>query len=168
MSEPSKQSLVLLHEHREQVQARARELYTLAVVLELSFRMQLDRQPLHQLFSVSPNAACVSSTVRAHDNQNLIIPSGHASSSASISPTDPTLDKAYDLVESGTRELEEGDLEGAKKLYQESLGVKETASGWFNLGVSYHPHVHGIWSSCHALAKSQGSQLIAGMRVSPQ
>jgi hypothetical protein len=46
------------------------------------------------------------------------------------------LDQANDLIEKGTRELEEGNLEGAKKAYLESIGIKETSGAWFNLGVS--------------------------------
>jgi hypothetical protein len=49
------------------------------------------------------------------------------------------LDQANDLIEKGTRELEEGNLEGAKKAYLESIGIKETSGAWFNLGVSRVP-----------------------------
>lgn len=52
------------------------------------------------------------------------------------SPSDPTIDLALDLVESGTRSLEEGDLDAARGTYKDSLAVKETSGGWFNLGVS--------------------------------
>ena len=59
------------------------------------------------------------------------------------SSSDPTLDRALDLIESGTRSLEEGDLDAARGSYKDSLGVKETSGGWFNLGVrldlSPHP-----------------------------
>lgn len=52
------------------------------------------------------------------------------------SPEDPTINRALNLIESGTRSLEEGDLEAARVSYKDSLGVKETSGGWFNLGVS--------------------------------
>jgi len=32
--------------------------------------------------------------------------------------------------------LEDGNLEGAKKAYLDSIGIKETSGAWFNLGVS--------------------------------
>ncbi|KAK4683591.1 hypothetical protein P7C73_g6647, partial [Tremellales sp. Uapishka_1] len=54
--------------------------------------------------------------------------------STTSSASDPTLTQALDLVESGTRELEEGDVESARRIYRESLDVKETSGGWFNLG----------------------------------
>lgn len=61
---------------------------------------------------------------------------GYAStSSAPFSATDPTLDQAHDLIEQGTKELEEGNLDGAKKYYEQSVNVKETSGAWFNLGV---------------------------------
>jgi len=53
-----------------------------------------------------------------------------------LSATDPTLDQAHDLIDQGTKELEEGNLDGAKKSYLDSIRVKETSGAWFNLGVS--------------------------------
>lgn len=65
------------------------------------------------------------------------ISAGWAStSSAPPSATDPTLDQAHDLIEQGTRELEEGNLDGAKGCYEQSIAVQETSGAWFNLGVS--------------------------------
>ena len=61
---------------------------------------------------------------------------GYASiTSDPASPSDPSLDRALDLIENGTRALEEGDLEAARVNYKHSLGIKETSGGWFNLGV---------------------------------
>jgi hypothetical protein len=40
------------------------------------------------------------------------------------------------MIDQGTKELEEGNLEGAKKSYLDSIRVKETSGAWFNLGVS--------------------------------
>jgi hypothetical protein len=40
------------------------------------------------------------------------------------------------LIDKGTKELEDGNLDGAKKAYLESIGIKETSGAWFNLGVS--------------------------------
>lgn len=62
---------------------------------------------------------------------------GYASSTPTPpSSTDPTLDQANDLIDKGTKELEDGNLEGAKKAYLDSIGIKETSGAWFNLGVS--------------------------------
>lgn len=42
-------------------------------------------------------------------------------------------------LEEGTKKLEEGDVEGARVLYQRSVDVKRNASNLFNLGVTkYH------------------------------
>jgi hypothetical protein len=41
------------------------------------------------------------------------------------------------LIDKGTKELEDGNLDGAKKAYLESIGIKETSGAWFNLGVSH-------------------------------
>ena len=63
--------------------------------------------------------------------------SGYASTTAEpASASDPTLDRALDLIESGTHALEDGDLDAARVCYKDSLDVKETSGGWFNLGVS--------------------------------
>jgi hypothetical protein len=40
------------------------------------------------------------------------------------------------MIDKGTKELEEGNLDGAKKAYLESIGMMETSGAWFNLGVS--------------------------------
>ena len=39
-------------------------------------------------------------------------------------------------MDDATQSLENGDLEGAKAKYEESLGIQETSAAWFNLGVS--------------------------------
>jgi hypothetical protein len=41
-----------------------------------------------------------------------------------------------ELIEKGTAALEEGDLEEARKWYAQSVEVKSTTGGWYNLGVS--------------------------------
>lgn len=46
------------------------------------------------------------------------------------------MSRADDLMEEATTALEDGNVELAKKLYEESLGVSEGATAWFNLGVS--------------------------------
>ncbi|OCF35132.1 hypothetical protein I316_03173 [Kwoniella heveanensis BCC8398] len=63
----------------------------------------------------------------------------YATASSEASTIDPTVTRAFDLLESGTRALEEGDLAAAAKLYRESVEVKETSEGWHNLGnCEYH------------------------------
>ncbi|WWD18655.1 hypothetical protein CI109_103108 [Kwoniella shandongensis] len=60
-------------------------------------------------------------------------------SSTPSSTIDPTLTRALDLLEKGTRALEDGDLAGAAKLYRESVEAKETSEGWHNLAnCEYH------------------------------
>ncbi|WVW84870.1 hypothetical protein I302_106905 [Kwoniella bestiolae CBS 10118] len=64
---------------------------------------------------------------------------GYATSSGEASTVDPALTRALDLLESGTRALEDGDLSKAAKLYRESVEAKETSEGWHNLGnCEYH------------------------------
>ncbi|ADV25797.1 hypothetical protein I305_04807 [Cryptococcus gattii E566] len=61
------------------------------------------------------------------------------SSSSPSSAIDPSLSRAQDLLESGTRALEDGDVTTARNLYKESVGVKETSEGWHNLAnCEYH------------------------------
>jgi tetratricopeptide (TPR) repeat protein len=62
---------------------------------------------------------------------------------SSVTPTSSTHDpaemEALLALEEGTRKLEEGDVEGARVLYQRSVDVKPNASNLFNLGVTkYH------------------------------
>lgn len=45
------------------------------------------------------------------------------------------------LLDEGTKMLEEGDLDGARGKYKQSLDVKPTSGGWFNLGVSMSSRV---------------------------
>ena len=63
--------------------------------------------------------------------------SGFATTSSDpASSTDPSFSRALDLLGEGTRLIEEGDVEGALSKYKESVKVKETSGGFFNLGVS--------------------------------
>ncbi|TYJ58330.1 hypothetical protein B9479_000876 [Cryptococcus floricola] len=60
-------------------------------------------------------------------------------SSSPSSSTDPNLTKAQELIESGTRALEDQDLSAARVFYQQSVDVKETPEGWYNLAnCEYH------------------------------
>ena len=58
-------------------------------------------------------------------------------SSDPASSTDPSFSRALNLLGEGTRLIEEGDVEGALSKYKESVKVKETSGGFFNLGVSF-------------------------------
>jgi len=59
-----------------------------------------------------------------------------------VSPStahDPAESEALKALEEGTQKLEDGDVEGAMKLYQRSVDIKRSASSLFNLGVTkYH------------------------------
>ncbi|KAB5594940.1 hypothetical protein CTheo_1573 [Ceratobasidium theobromae] len=65
---------------------------------------------------------------------------GWASSVTPSSSThDPAEMEALLALEEGTRKLEEGDIDGARALYQRSVDLKPNASNLFNLGVTkYH------------------------------
>ena len=77
----------------------------------------------------------------SQDSFDQAVSSGYAViTSDPSSSSDPTLDRALDLIESGTRSLEEGDLDAARASYKDSLRVKETSGGWFNMGVTFWTH----------------------------
>jgi hypothetical protein len=64
---------------------------------------------------------------------------GFASSTTPHSiASDPAEEEALFCLEQGTQKLEEGDVEGAKKLYQRSVDIKRNASSLFNLGVTHY------------------------------
>jgi hypothetical protein len=52
--------------------------------------------------------------------------------------SDPAEEEALLCLEQGTQKLEEGDVEGAKILYQRSVDIKRNASSLFNLGVTHY------------------------------
>lgn len=52
--------------------------------------------------------------------------------------SDPAHAEATALLESGTKLLEEGDIQGALAKYQRSVEINRTASGLFNLGVTHY------------------------------
>ncbi|KAL5492405.1 hypothetical protein ACEPAI_3852 [Sanghuangporus weigelae] len=52
--------------------------------------------------------------------------------------TDPAEAEAQLCLEKGTQKLEEGDIEGAKALYQRSVNIKRDAGSLFNLGVTHY------------------------------
>lgn len=69
--------------------------------------------------------------------------SGSATSTTPHSTTtDPAETEAQVCLEKGTQKLEEGDIEGAKALYQRSVNIKRDAGSLFNLGVT---HYHLSW-----------------------
>ncbi len=64
---------------------------------------------------------------------------GFASSTTPHSiASDPAEEEALLCLEQGTQKLEEGDVEGAKFLYQRSVDIKRNASSLFNLGVTHY------------------------------
>ncbi|KAG6850768.1 hypothetical protein H0H93_008806 [Arthromyces matolae] len=52
--------------------------------------------------------------------------------------SDPAEVEALRCLEMGTTKLEEGDVEGAKLLYQRSVEINRNASSLFNLGVTHY------------------------------
>ncbi|KAH9975887.1 hypothetical protein BGW80DRAFT_69229 [Lactifluus volemus] len=63
--------------------------------------------------------------------------------------SDPAEEEALLCLEQGTQKLEEGDVEGAKKLYQRSVDIKCNASSLFNLGVT-HYHLKEFDEAIHS------------------
>ncbi|GBE89130.1 hypothetical protein SCP_1501350 [Sparassis crispa] len=60
------------------------------------------------------------------------------STSPTSSTTDPAEVESMQCLEQGTQKLEEGDVQGAKVLYQRSVEIKRNASSLFNLGVTHY------------------------------
>ncbi|KAG8754256.1 hypothetical protein FRC14_005237 [Serendipita sp. 396] len=58
--------------------------------------------------------------------------------SPSLATVDPAQAEATSLLETGTKLLEDGDIEGALAKYQRSVQIHRTASGLFNLGVTHY------------------------------
>ncbi|CCM01212.1 uncharacterized protein FIBRA_03260 [Fibroporia radiculosa] len=54
------------------------------------------------------------------------------------STQDPAEMEALQCLEEGTQKLEQGDVHGAKALYERSVEIKRTASSLFNLGVTHY------------------------------
>ncbi|OJA19231.1 hypothetical protein AZE42_08638 [Rhizopogon vesiculosus] len=52
--------------------------------------------------------------------------------------SDPAEVQAMQCLEQGTQKLEEGDIQGAKELYERSVEIKRNASSLFNLGVTHY------------------------------
>jgi len=52
--------------------------------------------------------------------------------------SDPVEVEALACLEQGTLKLEEGDVQGAKELYQRSVDIRRSASSLFNLGVTHY------------------------------
>lgn len=46
--------------------------------------------------------------------------------------------EAMQCLEQGTQKLEEGDIQGAKELYNRSVEIRRNASSLFNLGVTHY------------------------------
>ncbi|KAJ3731705.1 hypothetical protein DFJ43DRAFT_1132240 [Lentinula guzmanii] len=80
-------------------------------------------------FSVLANSAVKTSSIRKR----------YASSTTPHSTaSDPAEIEAINCLEQGTRLLEEGDVEGAKRLYARSAEINRNASSLYNLGVTYY------------------------------
>ncbi|KAJ3994935.1 hypothetical protein F5050DRAFT_1809151 [Lentinula boryana] len=80
-------------------------------------------------FSVLANSAVKTSSIRKR----------YASSTTPHSTaSDPAEIEAMNCLEQGTRLLEEGDVEGAKRLYARSAEINRNASSLYNLGVTYY------------------------------
>lgn len=60
---------------------------------------------------------------------------GYASGPDPISSSDSKLQHAQSLLEDGTHALEQGDVQKAKDLYEQSAAALPTSGAFFNLGV---------------------------------
>lgn len=101
-------------------------------------------------------------------SQTLLSRRYASSGTDSSTAEDPTLARSIELLEQGTSALEQGDLEGAKKFYKQSVDVKSSSGGWFNLGVSDTPRaeLERIERGCVARARGKArAGLISGVRV---
>ncbi|KAH7335335.1 TPR-like protein [Rhizoctonia solani] len=104
------------------------------------------RQSAHIVRATFPQATpvfrCVSRLILPRLTLQVAVsqPTRWASSVTPTSSThDPAEMEALEALEAGTQKLEEGDVEGARTLYQRSVDLKPNASNLFNLGVTkYH------------------------------
>jgi Tfp pilus assembly protein PilF len=74
-------------------------------------------------------------TVLGPSRVDIPLTAAYATGPNPPSTSDSVLGHAQALLDDGTRALEEGDLQRAKGLYQQSVATKETSGGFFNLGV---------------------------------
>ena len=61
-------------------------------------------------------------------------------SSDPATSTDPSWAKALELMDEGVKLVHEGDVAAALGRLKESIGIRETSGGWFNVGVSGTPY----------------------------
>jgi len=79
---------------------------------------------------VSPRAINrQTSSKNPHRNASTVVPDTMAS------PTDPSDSMARSLISQGTSLLQSGDLEGARDKFKRSVEIKQTADGYYCLGV---------------------------------
>ena len=61
---------------------------------------------------------------------------GYATTSSEpATSTDPSWATALELMDEGIRLVHEGEIEAALGRLNESISVRETSGGWFNVGV---------------------------------
>ncbi|KAG6854020.1 hypothetical protein C0991_011507 [Blastosporella zonata] len=97
--------------------------------LNVSSGHPMCRRTVSTFFS-RPNTALLSSGPASRRWATSVTPHSTAS--------DPAEVEALRCLEQGTVKLEEGDVEGAKLLYQRSAEINRNASSLFNLGVTHY------------------------------
>jgi len=91
--------------------------------------------------SIPRNLSCrAAPRLQVGITQNILLNSRRWASSVTpqSSASDPAEADALRCLEQGTAKLEEGDVLGAKSLYQRSCEIKRNASSLFNLGVTHY------------------------------
>jgi hypothetical protein len=78
------------------------------------------------------------STSYSPDKSKILCKGWATSVTPQSSAYDPAEAEALRCLEQGTTKLEEGDVQGAKSLYQRSTYIKRNASSLFNLGVTHY------------------------------
>ncbi|KAG2366879.1 hypothetical protein BDR07DRAFT_1327360 [Suillus spraguei] len=74
----------------------------------------------------------------AGESRNNISKRWATSTTLHSTASDPAEMEAMRCLEQGTQKLEEGDIQGAKELYNRSVEIKRNASSLFNLGVTHY------------------------------
>lgn len=83
--------------------------------------------------------ACVLIHPTRIENKSLYRPAPRTYATSSSEPNsteDPAETRANELLDLANRALEDGDVHGAKALYEQSCTVKASPTAWYNLGVS--------------------------------
>lgn len=114
--------------------------------LRTNASFKLSRAPRSRLLHTAGHEAPVIATARpgyafrrkCAGESNNVFKRWATSTTLHSTASDPAEMEAMQCLEQGTQKLEEGDIQGAKELYNRSVEIKRNASSLFNLGVTHY------------------------------